>query len=276
MAVNKKYGFTLIELSITLVIIGLLVGGVLVGRDLIAAAEIRSQISQFEKYNTAVKTFQLKTGYLPGDIPDPDASALGLIARTNAAGGGNNDGKIEGTWTGVAEPNGQTGGETIMFWADLYALNLISEPTKNASNGGGGPIPSLKYAKIGNNNIYVFNSVFPYGNILKPNNYFGISQITGFNGDGSSTTSLGLTVKQAYAIDSKIDDGMPKAGKVQAVNGMGNIPLPVNTYGGSWVNKWSTNAATDSTTTCYNTTNNVYSTAIDGNNLNCALSFQFQ
>lgn len=52
-------GFTLIELSIVLVIIGLIVGGVLVGKDLIIASEVRSQIGQIEKYNTAVHTLGL-------------------------------------------------------------------------------------------------------------------------------------------------------------------------------------------------------------------------
>jgi prepilin-type N-terminal cleavage/methylation domain-containing protein len=50
----RQTGFTLIELSIVLVIIGLIVGVILVGPDLIEAATIRSQISQIDKYNTPV------------------------------------------------------------------------------------------------------------------------------------------------------------------------------------------------------------------------------
>src|ERR1019366_6843373 len=60
-------GFTLIEMSIVLVIIGLIVGSVLVGRDLIRAAELRSVISEVEKYKTAVMTFKGKYDCLPGD-----------------------------------------------------------------------------------------------------------------------------------------------------------------------------------------------------------------
>lgn len=60
----KNNGFMLIELSIALVVIGLIVGGVLVGQDLINAAAVRAQISQIEKYNTAVNTFREKYGYL--------------------------------------------------------------------------------------------------------------------------------------------------------------------------------------------------------------------
>src|ERR1700712_2724582 len=86
-------GFTLIELSIVLVIIGLIVGGVLVGQDLVRAAAVRAQISQIEKYNTAVNTFYGKYGYLPGDIKDPDATRFGFASR-NPNGGqpGNADG----------------------------------------------------------------------------------------------------------------------------------------------------------------------------------------
>lgn len=77
-ATTAQRGFTLIELSIRLVIIGLIVGGVLVGRDLIE----RAQISQIEKYNTVVHTFQLKYNALPGDIAN--AAQFGFVARAGA------------------------------------------------------------------------------------------------------------------------------------------------------------------------------------------------
>jgi prepilin-type N-terminal cleavage/methylation domain-containing protein len=54
----RKSGFTLIELSIVLVVIALVVGGVLIGRDLIEAAKIRSQINQLSKFTTLANTFR--------------------------------------------------------------------------------------------------------------------------------------------------------------------------------------------------------------------------
>ncbi len=75
-------GFTLIELSIVIVIIGLIVGGVMVGRDLIASAGIRSQISQIEKFNAAVNTFRTKYSGIPGDLKYTEASGFGLYAIT--------------------------------------------------------------------------------------------------------------------------------------------------------------------------------------------------
>ena len=89
-----KSGFTLIELSIVLVIIGLIVGGVLVGQDLIRAATVRAQISQIEKFNTAANTFFGKYGYLPGDIKDPEASNFGFAPRGPMPGEGDGNGLI--------------------------------------------------------------------------------------------------------------------------------------------------------------------------------------
>ncbi|MFO0388554.1 MAG: type II secretion system protein [Alphaproteobacteria bacterium] len=66
---SRQQGFTLIELSIVLVIIGLVTAGVLVGKDLINQAELRSIITDVEKYNTAVNTFKVKYCCLAGDCP---------------------------------------------------------------------------------------------------------------------------------------------------------------------------------------------------------------
>ncbi len=106
--------FTLIELSIVLVIIGFLVGGALLGKDLIKAAEIRAQISQITEYNTAMNLFKLQYNSLPGDLPPSEASAVGFSnsnpfagTRNGSLGAGNNNGKIEDTtgidWLGSVE-----------------------------------------------------------------------------------------------------------------------------------------------------------------------------
>src|ERR1700756_2788750 len=110
---TAKSGFTLIEMSIVLVIIGLIIGGILTGQDLINAAAIRAQISQIEKYNTAVNTFYGKYGYLPGDIPDPQASSFGFSPRGTLTGQGDGNGIIEGN-TGCGLASGPTqAGETL-------------------------------------------------------------------------------------------------------------------------------------------------------------------
>lgn len=83
-------------MSIVLVIIGLIVGGVLVGQDLIRAAGVRATISQIEKYNTAVNTFRGKYGALPGDLNASVATQFGFAARGPFAGEGDGNGVIEG------------------------------------------------------------------------------------------------------------------------------------------------------------------------------------
>src|ERR1700735_3583176 len=83
---SDERGFTLIELSIVLVIIGLIVGGILVGQDLIKAAETRAQISQIEKYNSAVNTFRGKFGGLPGDLAVSTANRVGITPQLGCAG----------------------------------------------------------------------------------------------------------------------------------------------------------------------------------------------
>src|SRR3984957_20998129 len=83
----NRNGFTLIELSIVLVIIGLIVGGILVGQDLIKAAEVRAQLLQIEKYNSAVNTFRGKFGGLPGDLALSLANQFGFTSGSNCNGG---------------------------------------------------------------------------------------------------------------------------------------------------------------------------------------------
>ena len=308
---NNNKGFTLIELSIVLIIIGLVIGGVLVGRDLIKAAEIRAQISQIEKYHAAVNTFRGKYGYLPGDIPDPTATQYGLISRWTCWGTspclGNGDGNsiIEGSYNSNAGQNGglaEAEGETQAFWVDLSTANLVDGSFYNTypnvwntyATSVNNTFPS---AKIGGGN-YVY--VYSYNDV----NYFGLSGNVVFEAWAmAATENPGLTVQQAYNIDKKIDDGLPQSGTVTATYN--------NTYIGVTLYPWwasggtglygplnnavtamgansgapnygpTTNATAGSAITCYDNNSTVspqhYSTEFNnGNGLNCALSFQFQ
>ena len=65
---RTRYGFSLVELSIVLVILGLLVGGVLTGQSLIRAAELRSVSTEYSRYVASVHTFRDKYFALPGDM----------------------------------------------------------------------------------------------------------------------------------------------------------------------------------------------------------------
>jgi prepilin-type N-terminal cleavage/methylation domain-containing protein len=320
----SSYGFTLIELSIVLVIIGLVVGGVLVGRDLIAAAAERAQISQIESFNSAVNTFYGKYGYLPGDIPAAPAHQFGFAARGTNPGQGDGNGVIQ-SWFANSYIIGMhvAIGENGMFWNDLtYAngqnINLIpgsfTFSYSNLLSGPGTTITGtaigkfLPAAAIGQGN-YV--SVWSGGIITAMGsqaqsttngiNRFGVEAVTQINTDGDTGTAIGsvvnsamgLTVKQAYDIDKKIDDGIPQSGRVLAYYASTDDP---GTYGaGTGSGNYGTGtigtgATAGSTTTCYDNsaagssgtpgvggTAQHYSLEINnGNGVNCALSFQFQ
>jgi prepilin-type N-terminal cleavage/methylation domain-containing protein len=181
---QSRGGFTLIELSIVLVIIGLIVGGVLVGQDLIRAAEVRATIAQIEKYNTAVNTFRGKYNAVPGDLNAATATAFGFTSRsaTGAAGQGDGNGVIEGYTGTAASGYAEGGGETGLFWQDLSSanglnVNLIdgsfAAPTLAAPGSISGTTLNnyLPPAKLGRGNyIYVWST--------NGTNYFGISAVT--------------------------------------------------------------------------------------------------
>jgi len=130
-----QQGFTLIEMSIVLVIIALIIAGVLLGQDMINAASIRMQIAQIEKYKSAVNTFKTKyNNQLPGDIDNADAVAFGFQARGSQPGMGNGDGIIAGFYNPTSIANGSTqAGEPTMFWVDLSQANLIDGTFNTAS-----------------------------------------------------------------------------------------------------------------------------------------------
>lgn len=95
-----RAGFTLLELSIVLVIIGLVIGGILVGRDLIIASQLRAHISQMERFNSATNTFKLKYNCLAGDCPN--ATNFGFTDN------GNNNGLVSGAINGCNAVNAES------------------------------------------------------------------------------------------------------------------------------------------------------------------------
>jgi hypothetical protein len=135
MSHNAMEGFTLVEIAIVLVVIGLVVGGILVGRDLIRAAELRSVISDVEKFKTAVNTFRLKFNAIPGDMPDATtywgaADPNPVTCQTTVGTGtqtcnGNGDWKIGAPgWAYGAFP-GVNIDECYRFWQHLANAQLI-------------------------------------------------------------------------------------------------------------------------------------------------------
>jgi len=215
-------GFTLIELSIVLVIIALIVGGILVGQDLIRAAELRATVSQIEKYNAGINTFRLKYQGIPGDLNSVDAAAYGFVARAGSSGRGNGDGLINGT--GAGDNNECFTQESGMLWNDLSTANLVDGSFTGAQNTDAASpnavtaaqVPTtFPPAKLGRGNYVTDGSSLTGGS----NNYWliaGIGGVTGGAGNGGYSVTANITPSEAYNIDIKLDNGMPYTGTVQA------------------------------------------------------------
>jgi prepilin-type N-terminal cleavage/methylation domain-containing protein len=237
-------GFTLIELSIVLVIIGLIVGGVLIGQDLIKAARMRSQVSQIEQYDATVNTFRGKYNAMPGDLRNAanffnGTSPGRLNPVTGAALGNNMLEDIAGTHT-------QFGGEVAAFWGQLAASNLIADPITYATLAdAANPIlaaatsinvsTSFPAAKIGSGNyvaVYTGDSALVQPGMAGVSLYriLGIAFAPFFHAP-TLTNANRLTPLEAFQLDAKKDDGVWNTGVVQAtdITATANFNVPADT-----------------------------------------------
>ena len=293
---SKQSGFTLVEMSMVLVIIGLVIGGVLVGQDLISAAEVRSQISQIEKYKTVANVFKGKYDYLPGDIPEPYASQFGFIPAMYTTVHGDGNGLVETyNGSGVAEMN--------FFFADLSTAGLIPEKVTHPTNVSGyynSIFEVFPEAKIGSKNYItplsggVFNnsSFTPIGTTgvvgKDGQNYLTINY-SGFFAWNDPLNPM-LTVADAHNIDKKTDDGLPQSGNVIAAywNWKGR-PGCCKTFAWAGLNvnnatndQPTTTAIAPDSTTCYDNGNvsggvQKYSMSQNkGKGINCGVSFKMK
>jgi len=116
---RNQSGFTLIEIAIVLVIIGLLLGGVLKGQELINSAKVKNLATDFRNIPVYIYGYQDKFKALPGD----DKAAITHVAATN---NGNGDGVINGNWN---DPTTGTTTEAVNFWQDVRLAGLAAGPT---------------------------------------------------------------------------------------------------------------------------------------------------
>lgn len=177
-------GFTLVELSIVLVVIGLLVGGVLAGRDLIRAAEIKSVISDLDKIQTAVNVFYNKYHCLPGDCAN--ATDYGF---TNSGDGDE-----------LVILN-----EQFYFFENLYEAELI---TNRDSKGTGYYLTRLNKCSI-----LIYGNFAVYGHDWHTHNTLLLADNIG----AAPWWGSCISGNDALNIDSKIDDGRAGTGNVLGV-----------------------------------------------------------
>lgn len=188
---QRQKGFTLVEIAVVLVIIGLLLGGVLKGQELIESARVRNLADQQAGIQTAFYGFQDRYRAIPGDMEAADAAgALGVTAGSYV--GGNGDGTLGDPSDAWTEPNA--------LWVHLSDAGFIrgtytspgdSEPTQDSSP------------------LNVFN-----GNPI-------LTRHDRYDGDGPERLLLHMgrriPVNIARELDVKLDDGRPETGVVRSV-----------------------------------------------------------
>lgn len=224
MDINKKKqkGFTLVELSIVLVIIGLIVSSVLVGQDLVRAAELRNVVTQYQSFNAAVGTFRTRhDNGLPGDI---DGADFGYTAT-----GGDGDRVLtDGTFTAgfaAADVRDVHGGELTGFWNHLGSTStgLINGSFDGASvDNTAGSLGDHVPATRSGESWGVFSAL--------GRNYFSLGTAISSDANNEYTTEAVYSPLDALDIDAKIDDGRPGRGVIQA-RGAGDDPDTAPTAG---------------------------------------------
>ena len=186
---NKQRGFTLVEIAIVLVIVGLLIGGVLKGQEMITNAKLKRVESDNAGLAAAMFSYQDRYLQLPGDDTQADSRFSIYTDGTNDPSAaeitGDGSGTVDGVWKGdetVAAPNH----ETAIFWKHLRAAGLIpgdGDDSTQPTNAYGGLIG------IQNGSLGISGHVTVFGAIEGP-----IARI----------------------LEARLDDGSPNTGRVQA------------------------------------------------------------
>ncbi len=185
---NKQTGFTLIELAIVLVIIGLLLGGVLRGQELINSARVKSLTRDFQNVQVYLYTYQDRFRAIPGDDPAADDHVGGTLATpaTSLA-----NGRIEGEWNSTTVTN-----ESFLFWEHVRLAGIAPGST---DTGAGTYIPlNTNGARLGVQSVN------------------GMTEITNMTGS-FAICSTGILGRDALQIDTTLDDGETSTGSVRAV-----------------------------------------------------------
>lgn len=189
---KTQTGFTLIELAIVLVIIGLLLGGVLKGQELINAARVKTLITELKNTQVYIYGYQDRFRVLPGD----DAQANAHVGGTAAATVGHaQNAVIQGAWNSASATD-----ESYLFWQHVRLAGLASGSTVAGAAG--------------------------YEPINSSGGRIGVQSVNGFAINGLNgayvVCSAGMLGRFAEQIDVTLDDGDTDAGSVRAFADGGN------------------------------------------------------
>lgn len=202
---NQQSGFTLVEIAIVLVIIGLLLGGVLKGTELIENSKVKRAVSEINGVTAALYSYQDRYQRLPGD----DGPIGNLTARGGPWTGvtaGNNNGVVVAATANTFNPNG----EGLAFWQHLKAAGFING---NPTDIGAAALPRNAFGGV-------------IGLTTTAVGASAASQIS-----GRIVCLSQVPGKSAAALDTQLDDGNGNAGRMRAFLGTAgaNTPPAANT-----------------------------------------------
>jgi len=219
-------GFTLVELSIVIVIIGLIVAGVVGGQALVKQAQIRAVITEYNQYDTAYNTFRLEYNALAGDMSNAwdywDSNCAANAADCN----GNGDGRT------ILTALNNEAYEYIRSWKHLSLAGIIPVNTTInlvADVTAGVEVPKSKY----NGGSWYMNRY----DWWTANADSAIESRHRFNLGAKRPNFMYhaplFLPKESYGIDLKIDDGVPYLGKVVSHGGHDGTGINANCVSGS-------------------------------------------
>lgn len=222
---HKRCAFSLVELSIVLVILGLLVGGILVGKSLIRASELRAITTEYQRYLTAANAFKDKYFAIPGDFSNAtliwgkDTTLCnGHTGSAPTSGSGTCNGNADRQVTSAGGA-GLTG-EMYQFWNQLSLAGLIEGTYSGAAGPGsnldaviGTNVPASKLTNAGWT-MYRWNTFSGSSTVFDGD--YGNPLIVGADNSTSYTLAAAFRPEEAWNIDTKLDDGIPGRGKVIA------------------------------------------------------------
>jgi len=200
-----QQGFTLVEMAIVLVIIGLIIGGILKGQEIVDNARVKSQVSQIDGIKAAIATFVDEYNSFPGD----DANASTQIGTLTAA-NGNGDGFVSNAVNTPVVDNAASGATELNWvWYHLQEAGLISGVPL------GNPVAaSNTFSNQGKlSSSFLYFADFSWAGPTAASN-----KMIRIQGNNSTTVAPTPAVRVADAnqIDSKYDDGAPATGNILA------------------------------------------------------------